>query len=159
MRTIAHFQSRSRFLVLMRRLLFGKSTFFVSGSAKDREKAVRLSPRPSRQVFRFYLKSIRTCEAAFGGPQCSGLWVQAYLYSSASEGKVLGCGLDSSVFCHQSACPSLLPCGFSTSAFVKGSRRRLPIKLRVLITPRLSLSTCAGAKFTLVIQSSFRLDS
>ena len=57
---------------------------------------------------------------------------------------------------------SLLPCGFSTSTFVKGSRRRLPIKLRVLITARLSLSlslslsltlsTRAGANFTLVIQ-------
>ena len=90
MRTIAHFQSRSRFLVLTRRLLFGKSTFFVSGSAKDREKAVRLSPRPSRQVFRFYLKSIRTCEAAFGGPQCSGLWVQVFCIVRQAKASFLG---------------------------------------------------------------------
>ena len=88
-------------------------------------------------MFILFFKSTRTCEAAFGGPQCSRLWVQVCLYSSASDGKVLGCGLDSSVFCHQSACPSLLPCGFSTSAFVKGSRRRLPIKLRELIAARL----------------------
>ena len=46
------------------------------------------------------------------------------------------------MFCHQSACPSLLPCGFSTSTFVKGSRRRLPIKLRELIAARLSLNVC-----------------
>ena len=103
-------------------------------------------------------KSIRTCEAAFGGPQCSRLWVHVNLYSSASEGKILGCGLDSSVFCPQSTCLSLLPCGFSTSTFVKGSRRRLPIKLRAVLRPD-SLSTCAGTKFTLVIQSPFRLVS
>ena len=99
-------------------------------------------------------KSFRTCEAACGGPQCSRLWAQVCLYSSASDGKVLGCGLDSSVFCHQSACPSLLPCGFSTSSFVKGSRRRLSIKLRALLRPD-SLSTCAVAKFTLAIQVAF----
>ena len=92
MRTIAHFQSRSRFLVLTRRLLFGKSTFFVSGSAKDREKAVRLSPRPSRQVFRFYLKSIRTCEAALSGPQCSGLWAQALCIVRQAKASFLGVG-------------------------------------------------------------------
>ena len=63
------------------------------------------------------------------------------LYISASDGKVLGCGLDSSVFCHQSACPSLLPCGFSTSTLVKGSRRRLPIKLREVLRPD-SLNVC-----------------
>ena len=103
-------------------------------------------------------KSIRTCEAAFGRPQCSRLWVHVCLYSSASEGKILGCGLDSSVFCHQSTCLSLLPCGFSTSTFVKGSRRRLPIKLRAVLRPD-SLSTCAGTKLTLVIQSPFRLVS
>ena len=103
-------------------------------------------------------KSFRTCEAACGGPQCSRLWVHVNLCSSASEGKILGCGLDSSVFCHQSTCLSLLPCGFSTSTFVKGSRRRLPIKLRAVLRPD-SLSTCAGTKFTLVIQSPFRLVS
>ena len=50
--------------------------------------------------------------------------------------------MDSSVFCLQSAFPSLLPYGFSTSTFVKGSRLRLPIELRELIAARLSLNVC-----------------
>ena len=119
---------------------FWKIYFFCIRECKRSRKSGAPIPPPFKAGIPFLFEVDSHLRGRLRRTAVLGIPGSDVLYSSASEGKFLGCGLDSSVFCHQSTCKALLLCGLSTSTFVKRSRRRLPIMLRVLIAARLSLS-------------------